>query len=207
MNEPIRKQIVETSREYFDIITEKKDEFGYSDSDVNIDDCCNSDQIKLLAETIDHYIQESKTKQNTLLIVQVIVYLYFHLVLIETQDNDLLETSFILEHRPKKVKQAFQKLLRNIMFGNEPKYAHVRQRFLAFNTESFRDTLTPITLSHFSSAWQQLPLSQIKADEVGDLYMQSRKSSSLKREEGLRRSTRKRSRKGGKSNSRKRRSV
>ena len=203
MNEPIRKQIVETSREYFDIITEKKDEFGYSD--VNIDDCCNSDQIKLLAETIDNYIQESKTKQNTLLIVQVIVYLYFHLVLIETQDNDLLETSFILEHRPQKVKQAFQKLLRNIMFGNEPKYAHVRQKFLAFNTESFRDTLTPITPSHLKSAWQQLPLSQIKADEVGDLYMQSRKSSSLKGKEGPH--TRKRLRKGGKSNSRKGRSV
>lgn len=199
MNEPIRKQIVETSNKYFEIIEEKKHEFGYSDSDVNIDDCCNSDQIKLLAETIDHYIQESKTKQNTLLIVQVIVYLYFHLVLIETQDNDLLETSFILEHRPKKVKQAFQKLLRNIMFGDEPKYANVRQRFLAFNTESFRDTLTesPVTPSHLKSAWQQLPLSPV----------QSRKSSSLKKVEVLSRSTQKRVRKGGKSNSRKRKSV
>ena len=39
-----------TSKEYFDIITEKIDEFGYSD--VNIENCCTPEQIDLLAETI-----------------------------------------------------------------------------------------------------------------------------------------------------------
>lgn len=179
MNKKIREQIVETSKTYFDIITEKIDEYGYDDGYINIENCCNSEQMKLLEDTIAKYLEESKTKQNTLLIVQVIVYLYFHLVLIETQDNDLLETSFILENRPKKVKEAFQKLLRNIMFGDEPKYADVRKSFLAFNTKSFRDTLT------------ETPV----------------KSSSLKKVEALRRSTRKRVRKGGKRHSRKRKSV
>lgn len=188
MNKKIREQIVETSKTYFDIITEKIDEYGYDDDYINIENCCNSEQMKLLEDTIAKYLEESKTKQNTLLIVQVIVYLYFHLVLIETQDNDLLETSFILENRPKKVKEAFQELLRNIMFGDEPKYADVRKSFLAFNTKSFRDTLTPVS--------NKSPMSLRRSTR--------KRSTPGTTSQGL---PQKRVRKGGKRHSRKRKSV
>lgn len=184
----IQDKITKIVAEYFRIIRYNIDEYGWDDSDMElVEKCCSPEKTEELQQVISKFIVQYAPNHISLkeyeIICKAIVFYYFQMVLIESQYQILLETEHILKKYTKEYKKQFHHIYGKLVFGDEPEFAEIRQKFLAFNPESFKDSISPKSkpenepvLSVFKSATSSSRKKQRSLTGGGGRHVKSRKS-------------------------------
>lgn len=172
MDVVIHKKIKETVDRYFDIIQNNLPEFGMTKEKMKmIEKCCDDKQTADLQQVIlwflPHYRLRGGKADNNLL-VEVIVFYYFHMVLVETLYNPLLETDDVTQPYGPEYTRQFRHLLVELMASNKREFAEVRRKFLALNPKPFQPDAQTTPTTQFSAMTISSPASNSRKRKRGE---------------------------------------